>query len=143
MYCSSSRCGSRACAAGTKTAAQTAAIARNAEPCFIRLRQVLEAFNHHLALASFNRQARPKDIMVHANRFNSGDRNSRREYVFRNNTRGFRESANRAERDAARPPTERRSDGALRRRASRHWTEYTDSVRRESLGHPEPAIHTR
>src|SRR5260370_40412228 len=101
MYCSSSRWGSRACAAGTKTTAQTAASARNAEPCVIRSRQVLEAFNHHFALASFNRQACMKDIMVHANRFNSGGRNSRREGVFCNRTRGFREPANRAERDAA------------------------------------------
>src|SRR5712671_2108721 len=116
MYCSSSRCGSRACAAGTKTAAQTAASARNAEPCFIRLRQVLEAFNHHLALASFNRQARPKDIMVHPNRFNSGDRNSRREYVFCNYRQVVRQPSNRAERNAARLPAERVSERALRRR---------------------------
>src|ERR1700680_4591817 len=116
MYCSSNRWGLRACAAGTKTAAQTAASARNSEPRVIRSRQVLEAFNHHLALAPFNRQARTKDIMVHANRFNPGDRNSRREYVFCNYRRLFREPANRAERDAAGLPTERVSERTFRRR---------------------------
>src|SRR5882757_9253029 len=101
MYCFSSRWGSRACAAGTKIAAQTAASARSAEPGIIRSRQVLEALDHHFALASLKRLTITKDIMVHPYRFNSGDRNSRRKYVFGNRRRVFFVASKRPERDAA------------------------------------------
>src|SRR5712692_8148247 len=106
MYCSSRRWGSRACATGAKTVAQAATSARNAEPWVIRSRQVLEALNHHFALASLNRRAFTKDIMIHSHRLNSGDRHARREYVFGNHRRVFCVASNRTERDAAGLPPE-------------------------------------